>query len=87
YIASNIVLGDSANVHWHEIDAIVASGGLLLDVREPSENELGAIPGSVNISLPTLREKLDDLPKDQTIYVTCQVGLRGYVASQLLQQH
>lgn len=87
YIASNIVLGDSANVQWHEIDAIVANGGLLLDVREPSENELGAIPGSVNISLPTLREKLDDLPKDQTIYVTCQVGLRGYVASQLLQQH
>lgn len=87
YIASNIVLGDSANVHWHEIDAIVANGGLLLDVREPSENELGAIPGSVNISLPTLREKLTDLPKDQTIYVTCQVGLRGYVASQLLQQH
>lgn len=87
YIASNIVLGDSTNVHWHEIDAIVANGGLLLDVREPSENELGAIPGSVNISLPTLREKLDDLPKDQTIYVTCQVGLRGYVASQLLQQH
>ena len=87
YIASNIVLGDSANVHWHEIDAIVANGGLLLDVREPSENELGAIPGSVNISLPTLREKLDELPKDQTIYVTCQVGLRGYVASQLLQQH
>ncbi|MEK4649221.1 CoA-disulfide reductase [Exiguobacterium sp. FSL W8-0210] len=87
YIASNIVLGDSANVHWHEIDKIVANGGLLLDVREPSENELGAIPGSVNISLPTLREKLTDLPKDQTIYVTCQVGLRGYVASQLLQQH
>ncbi|QZY86611.1 CoA-disulfide reductase [Exiguobacterium acetylicum] len=87
YIASNIVLGDSANVHWHEIDAIVANGGLLLDVREPSENELGAIPGSINISLPTLREKLTDLPKDQTIYVTCQVGLRGYVASQLLQQH
>jgi len=87
YIASNIVLGDSENVHWHEIDQIVADGGLLLDVREPSENELGSIPGSVNISLPTLRQSLDELPKDQPIYVTCQVGLRGYVASQLLKQN
>ncbi|WP_214848118.1 CoA-disulfide reductase [Exiguobacterium sp. s193] len=87
YIASNIVLGDSENVHWHEIDQIVAAGGLLLDVREPSENELGSIPGSVNISLPTLRASLDELPKDQPIYVTCQVGLRGYVASQLLKQN
>ncbi|WP_029331940.1 CoA-disulfide reductase [Exiguobacterium oxidotolerans] len=87
YIASNIVLGDSENVHWHEIDQIVAAGGLLLDVREPSENELGSIPGSVNISLPTLRTSLDELPKDQPIYVTCQVGLRGYVASQLLKQN
>jgi len=55
YIASNIVLGDTEIVHFDEIDAIVANGGLLLDVREPSENELGAIPGSTNISPPTLR--------------------------------
>ncbi|WP_114572041.1 CoA-disulfide reductase [Exiguobacterium flavidum] len=87
YIASNIVLGDTEIVHFDEIDEIVANGGLLLDVREPSENELGAIPGSKNISLPTLRASLDELPKDETIYVTCQVGLRGYVASQLLKQN
>ena len=27
------------------------------------------------------------LPKDKKIYVTCQVGLRGYVACRMLEQN
>ena len=27
------------------------------------------------------------MPKDQTVYVSCQVGLRGYLASRILKNH
>lgn len=87
YVASNVVLGDNEVVHWNEIDELVQNGATLLDVRDESEHELGKIPGSINVPLNSLRDHLDDYSKDETIYVTCQVGLRGYLASRILRQN
>ncbi|WP_066396607.1 CoA-disulfide reductase [Neobacillus mesonae] len=87
YVASNIMEGELEIVQWHEVDKIVAGGGLLIDVREPMERELGFIEGSTNIPLNDLRKRLEELPKDQTIYVSCQVGLRGYLASRILKNN
>lgn len=87
YVASNVVLGDNEVVHWDEIDDLVKNGATLLDVRDESEHELGKIPGSINIPLNSLRDNLDSYSKDKTIYVTCQVGLRGYLASRILRQN
>lgn len=87
YVASNVVLGDNEVVHWNEIDDLVQNGATLLDVRDESEHELGKIPGSINVPLNSLRENLDHYNKDETIYVTCQVGLRGYLASRILRQN
>ncbi|QCJ42718.1 CoA-disulfide reductase [Bacillus sp. S3] len=87
YVASNITEGELEHIQWHEVDQIVAEGGLLIDVREPMEREFGYIEGSINISLNELRNKLADIPKDQTIYVSCQVGLRGYLASRILKNN
>ena len=80
YVATNIMDGELEHIQWHEVDQIVADGGLLIDVREPIEREFGFIEGSINISLNDLRTRLEELPRDQTIYVSCQVGLRGYLA-------
>lgn len=85
YVATNIMEGELEHVQWHEVDQIVAEGGLLIDVREPKEREFGFIEGSINIPLNSLRNRLEELPKDQTIYVSCQVGLRGYLASRILK--
>jgi CoA-disulfide reductase len=87
YVASNIVQGLAETVQWHEIDALVEAGGLLIDVREPREREMGYIPGSVNIPLGQLRQRMQEIPRDQTVYVSCQVGLRGYLAARILSQH
>ncbi|SEN09591.1 CoA-disulfide reductase [Mesobacillus persicus] len=85
YVATNILDGVLEQVQWHEIDEIVAEGGLLVDVREPVEREFGFIEGSINIPLNDLRNRLEELPKDKTIYVSCQVGLRGYLATRILK--
>ena len=87
YVASNVVLGDNEVVHWDEIDDLVQNGATLLDVRDESEHELGKIPGSINVPVNSLRDHLDNYSKDETIYVTCQVGLRGYLAARILRQN
>jgi len=87
YVASNIVEGDVETVQWHEIDEIIANGGTLIDVRTPVEFKNGAIKGSINIPLDDLRERLNEMPKAETIYVTCQVGLRGYLATRILKEN
>ncbi|MDP4163136.1 MAG: CoA-disulfide reductase [Bacillota bacterium] len=87
YAASNIAEGLVETVQWHEIDDIVTKGGFLIDFREPIERDMGFIKGSINIPLGDLRDRLNELPKGETIYVSCQVGLRGYLAARILTQH
>lgn len=59
----------------------------LVDVRNPIECEGGMIEGAVNIPLDDLRDSLDELDPRKEIWVYCQVGLRGYLASRILAQH
>jgi CoA-disulfide reductase len=86
YAAKNIAEGLVETVQWHEINDILANGGNLIDVREPIERDMGMIDGSVNIPLGELRERLHEIPTGQDIYVYCQVGHRGYLASRILMQ-
>lgn len=87
YVAANILDGLVETVQWHEIDDLVGNGATLIDVREPREREAGYIPGSINIPLNDLRSRLKELPENEMLYVTCQVGLRGYLAARILTQH
>ncbi len=82
-IAANVLRGDTTLVHADEIPDDV----FLLDIREPAENELGAIPGSTLIPLGQLRDRLEEIPKDKKVLVYCRVGLRGYLAERILKQH
>lgn len=86
YIADNAATGLTDGIQWHELEAAVAAGATVLDVRSAGEHEAGAIPGSVNISVDELRESLDRLPAGELI-VHCQVGQRGHTAVRLLRQH
>ncbi len=87
YYASNIIDGIVDTVQWSEVDNILESGGVIIDVREEFEIVTGQIPNSIHIPLGQLRDRLDEVPKDKKIYATCQVGLRGYIACRILEQH
>lgn len=87
YVAVNIMEGKVETVQWHEVDEIIKNGGYLIDVRDPQECTRGIIKGAVNIPLNDLRERLDEVPTDKELYVTCQVGLRGYLASRILMEN
>lgn len=86
FIADNLRAGTERTVQWHELDALLASGATLVDVRSPQEFAHGAIPGAVNVPVDELRDRLDELPEGPLV-VHCRVGLRGHVAARLLAQH
>jgi NADPH-dependent 2,4-dienoyl-CoA reductase/sulfur reductase-like enzyme/rhodanese-related sulfurtransferase len=86
YIADNVATGMTATIQWHELDAALQSGSVLVDVRSRGEYRAGGIPGSINVPLDDLRERLTELP-DAPIVVHCQVGQRGHTAARILRQH
>ncbi|MFA7179903.1 MAG: FAD-dependent oxidoreductase [Bacteroidales bacterium] len=87
FVADNILKGKMKIIHWREISKANPENDLLLDVRTQEENSLGSIPGSVNIPVDSLRDHLEELPKDKRIIVYCAVGLRGYIAYRILTQN
>ncbi|MCE3200293.1 FAD-dependent oxidoreductase [Paenibacillus sonchi] len=87
YAASNVMEGMVQNLQWHEVDEFSRNGGLIIDVRDEVERLAGSIPGSIHIPLSELRNRLAEIPVDQEIAVSCQVGLRGYIAARMLKQH
>ncbi len=78
--------GDVVTLQWHELDAALAAGATLVDVRSPAEHAARPVPGAVNVPVDDLRTRLEELPEGPLV-VHCEVGLRGYVAARLLAQH
>ena len=85
YVAENILRGKSQPVYVEEMDALPGNVALI-DVRTPKEFEQGAIPGSVNLPLSQLRDRLAELDRCQDIIAICRIGQRGYNAEQILKQ-
>ncbi|WP_442760480.1 FAD-dependent oxidoreductase [Enterococcus italicus] len=86
YIADNILNKRVGTIQWSDVDELLTNHAYFLDVREEFELALGTLPTSTLIPLHQLRERLDEIPKNQTIYVFCQVGQRGYNAARILMQ-
>ncbi len=88
FVIENILTGKGKIFHWHDVGALPRDGSVtLLDTRTPMEYENGHIDGFINIPLDSLRGRLDELDKSKKVYVTCQIGLRGYIASRILSQN
>ena len=85
YVAGNILSGKMTPLYWREMQQADKSQVTLVDVRTPDEYALGTIPGAINIPLDNLRERLADIPENKPVYLFCGVGLRGYLASNILK--
>ena len=78
--------GDTLLCHAAEVQARHPHQ-VVLDVRNtPSSTGWVASRGPAH-PLDELRDRLDELPRDKELLVSCQVGLRGHVACRLLSQH
>jgi NADPH-dependent 2,4-dienoyl-CoA reductase/sulfur reductase-like enzyme/rhodanese-related sulfurtransferase len=81
-MAANVLRGDMPLTHWES-----GNGALLLDVRQPGELVVEAVPGALNIPLPQLRARLGELPRDREIHVICRSAQRAYYATRILLQN
>ncbi|HRW50677.1 MAG TPA: rhodanese-like domain-containing protein [Caldilinea sp.] len=59
---------------------------ILIDVRTPEEFASGHIPGSVNIPVDSLGQRLSEVPQDKPVVVYCRSGNRSNQAAQILDQ-
>ena len=88
FVAENTLDGLVDNVSFDDYEKnFNKETMILLDVRDEVEVMNGAMEGGIHIPLNDLRKKMSELDKDKLIYIYCQVGLRGYVASRLLNQY
>ena len=87
YVAGNILSGKMTPLYWRELQQADLSKVTLVDVRTADEASLGSLPGAVNIPLDDLRERMGEIPTDRPVYLFCGVGLRGYLASNILKGH
>ncbi|HSA51298.1 MAG TPA: rhodanese-like domain-containing protein [Yinghuangia sp.] len=67
--------------------AEVPADAYVLDVREDDEWQAGHVEGAVHIPMGTLIGRVDEVPKDQRVYVMCRVGGRSGQVTQYLDAH
>ena len=87
YAALNLIEGLSDNIQWYQLEDEIATGKKFLDVRTSSEFQSGRLKvDTIHIPLNELRERLDELDKNQAYIVSCHSGLRSYIAERILKQ-
>lgn len=60
------------------------NGALIVDIRESGDYEQFHIPGSINIPLEELTDRLDEIPQDQHVVLVCALGRTSYAARDIL---
>ncbi|MCR2804247.1 DsrE/DsrF/DrsH-like family protein [Paenibacillus soyae] len=86
YTAENILEGRTQVFLPQDLKNFDPSKMTLVDVRTEIEHNNGHIPRSLLLPVDELRDRLGELDPNKEIWVYCQVGLRGYTASRILQQ-
>ncbi|MCM3133199.1 FAD-dependent oxidoreductase [Paenibacillus polysaccharolyticus] len=87
YAAENILDERVYSYSYDQLAERDPAQSVLVDVRSDLEHRNGNIPGSLSIPVDELRQRLGELDVTKEIWVYCQVGLRGYTATQILRQH
>jgi rhodanese-related sulfurtransferase len=85
YVAANILHGTFRQVPVLQVRKLVQEKAFILDVREKMEWENGHVIGANHIPLSELRTRLEEVPKDQPVYIHCRSGQRSYNAVMALQ--
>lgn len=86
FVAENIITGKMKQFFWNDVEKLPRDGSVtLLDVRTVTEVKRGRIDGFINIPLDSLRERINEIPKDNPVYLHCHSGLRSYIALCILK--
>ncbi len=73
-------------VSLEELDAALAEGAVLIDVRLPEEFEDMHVPGAVAMPLSELAARSNEIPRDERVFVICASGGRSLAAAGALNR-
>ena len=75
---ANVTAQDLAQRLAHDRDLVV------LDVREASEWADGHVPGARHIPMRQVSQRIEEIPRDRTVAITCAGGARSSVVGSML---
>ena len=79
--ADNILKGLVKPAYFEDLkDAVV------IDVRPNMIYKMGTIEGAINIPIVEIRRRLDEIPKDKKVILSCNTGYTSYCAARILAQ-
>ena len=79
--ADNILKGLVKPAYFEDLkDAVV------IDVRPNMIYKMGTIDGAINIPIVEIRSRLDEIPRDKKVILSCNTGYTSYCASRILAQ-
>ena len=70
--------------HTILLEELESRNGIILDVREAAEYAFGHMEDAKSIPIGELDLRLEELDKNEEIYVICRTGQRSHLAAQLL---
>lgn len=85
-VALNILNGEFKKVPVSKVRELVETGAFIIDAREENEYALSHIKGAHNIPLSQFRNRLDEIPTDQPVYIHCRSSQRSYNMVRALMQ-
>ena len=86
FMIDNIANGTMKQWYLEDFDHLPRDGSaILLDARTPEEYAAGHMEGFRNIPVDELRERIHEVESGKPVYVTCQSGLRSYIACRILE--
>lgn len=84
-VALNVLDGVIKQVPVYKVRELVEKNAVIIDVREKGEYAYGHLKNAINIPLSELRERANEIPKDQVVYLHCRSSQRSYNAIMALQ--
>ncbi|MEW9109943.1 MAG: FAD-dependent oxidoreductase [Cytobacillus gottheilii] len=77
-VAENQLHGLYKEVKVSQVRDLVEGNAFIIDAREKGEYQAGHLKNAVNIPLSEFRDRLDEIPTDQPVYIHCRSGQRSY---------
>jgi len=77
-VASNVLNNEFKQVSVTEVRDLVEKGADIIDVREKFEYDEGHVKTAKNIPMSEFRDRLDEIPTDEPVYIHCLSGQRSY---------
>ena len=84
-VGLNLLNNEFEQVPVTKVRDLVENDACIIDVREEDEFANGHLKNAVNIPLSELRDRVDEVPTDEPVYLHCRSGQRSYNAIMALQ--